>query len=239
LSAFTLIEVLVSIAVVAILIAILVPALASARQNARTTASLATHAQLFTATSMYAEPNKEFFPYFATPGDPFGPKLIDGFDLQGHYFRSQSWHWASLLVPEYFSHRAAIEARGTDGVPVTTPGAPESVVRSRFFLTHNAFAASTYWTDPAPTDLSYFRGVTLADVRFPSQKGLTLDVSLGQPSAQEGFKPKPNGTSVGLADGSARVAKLDLSGAAGMSRPHGVMPWPVMATEAGMAGRDF
>ncbi len=50
LSAFTLIEVLVSIAVVAILIAILVPALASARQNAKTTVSLATHAQLFTAT---------------------------------------------------------------------------------------------------------------------------------------------------------------------------------------------
>jgi len=238
-AAFTLIEILVSIAIVAVLIGVLVPVLASARQNAKVTISLATHAQLSAATSMYAERNKEFYPYFATPGNPLGPKVIDGFDVPGHYFRAQSWHWASLIIPEYFSQRGAIEARDINGVPVSTPGSPESVVRSRFFLTHNAFAASAYWADPEPDDAALFRGVTFADVRFPSLKGLTLDVSIGQPTAEEGIKPKPNGTSVGLADGSARLATLDLSGLAGMARPHGVLRWPVMATEAGMAGRDF
>jgi len=71
---FTLVELLVVIGIIAVLIAILLPALSSARESARRVACGSQLRQWGMALNMYANENKDWFPY----GDRWGASYIGG-----------------------------------------------------------------------------------------------------------------------------------------------------------------
>jgi prepilin-type N-terminal cleavage/methylation domain-containing protein len=240
--AFTLLELLVVIAVIAVLLALVVPTLVGARDRGRVARVLATHRQLLGAVSMYCEQNSGYLPYFATPGNPTGPTMLGGVNIGTPYFIGQSIHWASLIVPDYFGSRAAIEF---DQSRDTTQQRdwPEQVVRSHYWMAHGAFAAPRYWEGAAPpADLSLFHGMRLSDAAYPSAKGLLIDHNAGNfASFSRPLKTgEPVRMLVGKVDGSADTLRWGEDSTSGLvSRPYGAVAWPVMGTEGGMAGRDF
>ncbi len=243
--AFTLIELLVVIVVIATLISLAVGTLGLVKRQGKAARSLATHQQLVMAVSMYAVDAKEYFPYIGTPGDPNGSLVVSGFDLRdgaggATYFGANMWHWATLIVPNYWAARSAIESEASreSGEPGVFPG---SIVSSTFFITHGCAASAAYWGDEfAPFGDQYFRGSRLGDVRFPSAKGLIWDAS-----SYECFARSRDSTGILIyttarADGSAGT--IDIAHPQGdgvVYRPFGAVPFPVMATRHGLAGRDF
>jgi len=60
---FTLIELLVVIAIIGILASMLLPSLAEARKKARIAVEVNNRKQLYTATTMYADNNNDYYPY--------------------------------------------------------------------------------------------------------------------------------------------------------------------------------
>ncbi|HWQ29135.1 MAG TPA: hypothetical protein VNN12_08940 [Dehalococcoidia bacterium] len=241
-----------TIGVISLLLALTLPALFRMRRNAEFVRSLATHREIASSLQLYAADHRGAFPYFMTEGDPLGPKRLDGFDLPVPYFRAGHVFWPNLVVPDYFSsdlpffmaippdREAAVERNLFDGYPPQT-------IRSRYFMTDTAFAAPEYWaTDDTPSDLGLLRGTLLSDVRFPANKGLTVDMLTGAFSDRDrdGFVD-PDAVplaAVGLGDGSARTvpwsdATHDLSRV--VERPFGALPWPIFSTRGGLAGTDF
>lgn len=235
---FTLVETLVVLLVLAVILAVMLPALLRSREQSRMSRSLSTHRQLHAAAAQYAEDHRGYLPYFATPGDPDGPKAIDGFDVPGGYFRAQTWHWASLLVPEYFAPRQAIE-RADMAERLASMGWPERIVRSTFQLTHAAFASPRYWEgDDPPDDLRLLHGVRLSDAAFSASKGMMVDIGVGLFVRSEGGREQVGtDASIGMMDGSATVRRWNWDPV--LIRPFGALPWMVYMTRGGMAGRDF
>lgn len=243
-TAFTLIEVLVSIAVIAVLIGILLPALSWARVRGTMTRSQSLARQLVAGVSLYSNDSRDAFPYFGTPGDPWGPMVVRGHDFgpRRTYFRSLSWYWASLVVPEYLSPRAAVEppwmAQSLRG-----GGYTEGIVRSSFAMTDTAFAAPEYWRGVnAPEDLSLLRATSCRDVLFPSSKGLLVDLFNGVFSSRGkvGSSSDLGKASVAWADGSGSKRSWPQvpADSEAVARPFGSHGWPIMDTPNGLAGRD-
>lgn len=237
--AFTLVELLVVIVVVGILIALIGPHFSAARGQARFANALSTDRQVFLALRLYGEDHGERLPYLATAGSPLGPLRFRDEAFPGSYFLGQTWHWASVIVPDYFDPRRAIETDRAREV-LQELGFPDGVVRSHIFLTHCAFAAPAYWTpDQPPDDLSLFRPTRWSEVRFPASKGLLLNTQLGAVSPQEDRTAGTQGViAVGWADGSAKSIPFTLDSALIVERPFGAIPWPVLSTRNGLAGRD-
>jgi prepilin-type N-terminal cleavage/methylation domain-containing protein len=245
--AFTLIETLVVIAIIAVIVAITIPILSKARNHAKVTASLATLQQLTVAMQTYGSSSREFFPYIGTPGNPLGPLVVNGFDLQANvngspgYFRVNSRFWISLLYPEYLSSRKSVTNDSTR-VADSLSEYPEDVFTTDILLAHGCSAYATYWdTDDAPIDDTLLRGSTLGDVRFPSLKGLTFDGTSGNYLNKPGPNSNPVFYTAGRADGSAGL--IDLANIPAeilpVDRPYGAVEFPILSTRHGLAGRDF
>ncbi len=236
--AFTLIELLVVILVIAVILALALPALRSARQTARMSERLQLVRQLAAGLDLYCQAHAEMFPYFATPGDPLGPIVVQGAAVPSVYFRSQRWFWASAVVPDYFdADRSSIESAGT-AESLRQSGYPESIVASTYQITSTVFAAPRYWREgpSAEWDRSeHYRATKLSDVAFASRKGLIMADLTGS-----GGYGDPSAFPVALADGSAFAKKLaDFHLDRAVQRPHGSTGFPVEATEDGLGGWDF
>ena len=238
---FTLIELIVVMAILSVVIAITIPTLAGAKEQARRSRRLQIGRQLNASLAMYCTDHEERLPYFGTPGKPFGPIRIRGFELRGQYFRTQRWLWASVVLPEYFAApRDAIETPGRDEYLHNVLQWPECIVASDYQLTSNAFAAPAFWREDSSggnswMQLKYLRPTALTEVQFPAEKGL-LVADLG------GSTDVPAGdvTVVGLGDLSARLVpwrQLDWDRA--VTRPWGAAGYPIESTLGGLAGRDF
>jgi prepilin-type N-terminal cleavage/methylation domain-containing protein len=242
---FTLVETLVVIAIIAVLVAIALPTLSKTRKQGKTTMSFATHQQLVAAINTYGADFKDALPFIGTVGNPMGPLVVNGYDLLSNaegrlsFFRANSRVWLSLLYPAHLSSRKSISTdsnRESDEIS----GYPANVFTTGFFLTHGCSAYAQYWdADDAPIDETLIRGSLLSDVRFPSSKGLVFDADSGDYLN----KPGPEGPklfAVGRADGSAGTLDiLNPPGDAPVNRPYGAIPFPVMSTRHGLAGRDF
>lgn len=241
-SGFTLVELLVVIVIVGVLVGLSLPMLRGAKEQSRTARSLSTHRQLFISIDLYAQDNSDAFPYFATPGDPFGPKIIDGFDVPGGYFRAQSWHWASLVLPEYYAGpRESIELDGMKE-KLAGWGWPPGIVRPSFFLTSTAFARPRYWHgDDPPEDLTLLQDTHTHDVVFPASKGILLDIAVGVLDDAGLSTPDARGSaSISMGDGSASMREwVWFDPVRVVVRPFGADPWQVLSTRDGLGGRDF
>lgn len=237
-SGFTIVELLVVLVVLSVLLALALPTFSGARLAAASARSLATQRQLAAALHIYGEDEKDLFPYFATPGEPDGPKLIDGFDIPLPYFRALGWHWTSLLVPDYV-HAEAVQFRDWPALRDEW-GWPEAVVRSPYNITYTVFAAPRYWTpDDPPEDLSLLRPTRWHELRFPSAKGLIADVSVGVLAGRASQRWTPTLPVVAADHAGVNYPWSEFDWSAVVSRPWGAVPWPVFSTRDGLAGRDF
>lgn len=237
--AFTLIEVLVTIAVVAVLLAILFPALAGARKSSRVARELALTRQVATATTMYSDDYQAALPFFARAGAPLSPMKIGDYEFPDYtaYFQ-QAHFYPSLLYPNYYSNRASIEDPWW-----TSKGDPSeshpNVWGTTFMLTQTAFAAPSYFgAFETPQNNALYRAVRVSECAFPSTKILILNLNMGAYSADEAHNIKGKVLST-LADGSASARSYDIENPNACERPFYAVPWAGMTTHDGIAGRDF
>jgi hypothetical protein len=164
--------------------------------------------------------------------------MLGGFDVPGNYFTAQGVHWVTLLVPAYFDGRSEVEmVRSSQHLRLVLKW-PDHIIRSRYWLTYAAFASPEFWAvDGAQDDEeSMMRGMRFADIRFPSAKGLLLDVGAGALVSE----PGPEVAYVGKADGSAGPIPwvgYDPDTVACKTQFFGSC-WQVLATRFGVWGVD-
>lgn len=243
--AFTLLELLISLAIIGFLLALLAPALRPARAKADLTKQLSIQHQLLAAISMYTSDAGGYYPYFATPGNPNGPIRVRNFDLaqQGKpYFRAQSAYWPSIVAPRYLSSTADLEDDMFEDTRRQMQW-PDYVIATQYWMSHAFHAAPEYWRGVQPPEnLSWLTGTRIEKVRFPSSKTLLL-----QMTAANGPQPGPDpavqyiDTTVGLVDGSARIVLFPPENYQDrtVSRPFGALAWPSLSTRDGIQGRDY
>jgi len=241
--AFTILELLVVIGIISILIGLALPTLGRARERAYITQSLSTIKQLHVSLTMYCDDNRNAYPYFATPGDPKAPLILNGVDIsnaQGEYFKPQGSYWPSLARPYISGNPAlarydAFRESGEDfGLP---PDEDDKILWSRFWLTHNAFALNRFWEDPPPTNYLRLRGMHQTDVSNPSQKGILLDLAGGD-FAKEKSVYATDEWIIATGDGAARAEVLDWDEKDVVSDRLDAISWPVLSTRGGLGGRD-
>ena len=239
-AAFTIIEVLVVILVVSIVIALVLPAMGKTRERSRRIVELNQTRHIGIALQAYVNEYRESFPYFATRGSLTGPLVLRGVELSPlSYFNSQATLYLNLLYPAYLSSNTGldIDAPGSHGIP----GWPAEIFRTSVLLTYTAFSRPSYWsTTEIPNNEQDLQPGVVADVRFPSQKGLVLDLRAHNRLAhsQRDIARYPWG--VLWADGSATAIACDLERTYDtVTRPGAMFDWPVLATRDGLAGRDF
>jgi hypothetical protein len=241
---FTLLETLVVIVMAAVVISLALPAFSESRITARTVRSQATSGQLLAALSMYSAEHDDTFAFFATRGDPHGPKVLLGHEMPGSYLGSQSAYYATLLVPSYFGGREAIEQEWVQE-EIRERGYPKGVVRSDHRMTYSAFTSARYWRgEETPRQPAHFRPSRWAELRFPSRKGLLFDQYAGlfDPlrSRRERERRVHQEMVLGLGDGSASLRRWSDSVPFIINRSeHGGYEWPILTTKDGFSGVDF
>jgi type II secretory pathway pseudopilin PulG len=242
---FTLVETLVVVSVVTLLIALSLPALKGARDSARINARVQTIRQLDASLAAYTQDYRDGFPYFATIGDPYGLIVIRGFPMQGQYFQTQRWYWASAIYPEYYAApRESIELPGTAEQLQQVLRRPPTIVASHYLTSSTIFARSRFWADDPGGSATwyqnqYFAPTRITDVAYPSLKGLLIADWGGHGGRPQGWGddfPVP----VAFGDGSARaVPQRDFDPTRAVTRPFGAGSIPVVSTIDGLDGRDF
>jgi uncharacterized membrane protein len=234
--AFTLIEALVVCMVIGILTAIVFAAIGKARTAARDVKAQATLHHLSLAVHAYTDDFRDQFPFTAEPRKPWLGVTLPGLPYPGmSYFGGQSATYVNLLTPHYFADRASIDTPGDYGARSREA---QSFV-SPYMLTFGAFAPNAYWVgERAPDDLGLYRGATRGECVFPANKAMLIHML-------SGMYANPANTSQWLVigsrmDGSALSTVLSPDFADRLStRPYGCQPIPFMATQGGLAGRDF
>lgn len=241
---FSIVEVLVVIAILGVVVALALPALSRARTSARSARDLSTVRHLSTLIANYAADYSDCFPYFQTPGNPFGPMVLPpGFSLGPgrSYFTGGSVYWPNVMRDGYWPPGFAVHLAMEGDVTGSnlTEGYPADTIRSRFLLTHTVFAAPQFWRDDlSPVHHTMLRPVRTSEVLFPSLKGLMLDISL--PSTSRGSRNQPWHPHVGRMDGSAGIVRWDqLDHSRVVRRPYGAWPWTILSSRDGVHGRDF
>lgn len=205
--AFSLVELLVVITVIAILIAIAAPALRGAIGSARVTRHALTSRQVYMALMSYTEDFHQAFPYYATPGNLFGPITFGGTVVtDGAYFSTQRFYWATALVPGYIENRALIEPPELAAI-LAERGRPDLILASTTI-------SSTVHADPRvftvewpgqPFDPTVLRATRTHEVTFASDKILLIEWWGTHSIAAQLRVAEDNGFPAVFADGSGQT----------------------------------
>lgn len=170
--AFTIIELLVTIAITALLLSLVLTALLRGREHAQDAVSLAnlrTHAQIFT---IYSNDFRGVAPYFTKIG-AFSTTLIGGGVIEpklSYFDANRTWHIA--LADKYYSRIASADvffpprfkAQGGAGWPLSTP-----YLYPCTFLAH-----PSYWNEYTRSGPSQYEAIPLSWVTYPSSKTLIV-----------------------------------------------------------------
>ncbi|MGI9015013.1 MAG: type IV pilin protein [Phycisphaerales bacterium] len=243
---FTLIEVLVVVAIISILMAITIPAMQHARVNSQATASLATMRQLQAALAMYSQNNRNGYPFFGKPGDPYAPLTIGRTEIDpmgtGLTIAWHSRFWASAIAPYLGSGMPHLEGepifRAHPDFPSSRAPHGSDVLIGRFRMTHTAFAGPAFWKSDGDFNGSDIHGMRDTQVRYPSNKGILLD--LGGPDSHVWYSDRKSAR-VSFADGSVRAIKWSAEANIQPARSPSYLlltAFPIMATTDGLAGID-
>lgn len=236
---FTLVEVLVVIVVIAVLLGIALPVFGRARLASKLHERSVIDRQVHLALEMYVDDSMSAYPYFATPGEPFGSVVINGHTFDpGHYFLAQRWYWASVLVPDYIPDRGVIEA-GDRAAQLEDRGLKDLV-------TAHAQLTSTVTVDPAylrpesvgrPLNPDHFRGGRRPQLTFPSHK-VILASFYGGPGGDERRIAERGGYPLVFGDGSLRVmSEGEINEMPSLERPV-LGNISIHGTLGGLSGRD-
>lgn len=254
--AFSVLELLVTIAVIAILLAVSLPALGHVRRVAQRVACEANIRSCSQALTCYARDHDDSLPMFAER------RLLDAFTNGGYtlsYFY-QSIHW-SMVVRDYLTDRPLDEAQlcpsgpafrtafaGSGSYTTYLSDYPASYTQpSDYWLGYTMFTAPDMWMPGGPIDNErLLRPVRFSEILFPSLKGVLVEPRTWHIADRRGEHPSlidgsgaQGPFAIAFADGS--VASLRRSSLVPGYEDNGILPQyaaPVLATPFGARGRD-
>lgn len=247
---FTLIELLCVIVIIGTLVSLVLPVLRDARRAAKFTSRLSLTQNLSLALTMYCTDHDDRFPFPARRGDPVGPVLVKGVPLppaqsQG-FFRDCSELWLHELEGTYLTAHPQLWNAPGQGISRAGP-----IARASVQIVHVAFARPPYWEKlpghaggvPYAMPVEHIAPTSINDPRFPSQKALLLDVTVGFLDPRE-IREFPHASPflIGLCDGSAggRLwSEFEPTDEKSVVRPFGAWTFPFMSTRDGWAGWDI
>lgn len=252
-SAFTLIELLISLAVIAVLLSLVVPALGAMRRAQRQANCLANLRSSATGLLAYVSEWKETFPYVAT-SRTYEDAFRIGSVSMPYVFQSSAWpsatvaSWSELSssTPQLCPYHP--EGRNASREHLKQYGVP---IGSDYWLSYALMTSPTLW-DRGGAEIDQerqFVATKISDVLFPCDKGMLIEVipwqrydpSLGRAfSEQSVFQKSLAGEHalVSWVDGSCGDYRLTDLASASDQIPAPWSPAPVLATPLGARGRD-
>jgi prepilin-type N-terminal cleavage/methylation domain-containing protein len=236
--AFTLIEILVSIAVIALLLAILIPILARGRESASATKSLANLRSIDGGFDSYRTAYREFYPY-PTPDMPYQHACDAATISFGHWLTHTSWPWIVQPVMPWKEWSGVMLAPGAlKKRAASSCGDPTSYRYSSTFTARPEMWSPTSTASPE----SLFAGTKHHDVLFPSQKALMWDWEMPYISRQKRFEGDDlaEKTPMLFSDSHAELRSPAAASAAAVNRSMpGTDPLRLRDTLDGVRGRDY
>jgi len=234
--AFTLTELLVTLAILTLLIGLVVPAVGGARRKAKEVSRAVELRQLAVSIEVFSGAANEQYPYYGglTPGEPFqDPKirvpLAQEFQPHGPYFFTGSVLWNNELrrLDPDANRLAIVDASGELVVDSWFPGfslrygdvilSEESDLPSGVVMSLSCLADPTFWSLRGGTRIvaGEFRPQRTSSVRFPAEKAILIATPLwlsGDLDPLTGLDSLPasaaDGSVQDLANGPARGADL-------------------------------
>lgn len=218
---FTLVELLLVVVMIALLVGLSMPAFRGVMLSARLQKDLVNlrgHAQIM---HMYAGDFADQFPYTTDPKATYTVRRHPLYrPIKIVYFEGHnSWHWP--LLDSYYTSAASPSFASTKNADTlfTDYMYPSS------FLAHPQF-----WNELTRTGPEQWRSTRLADVAWPSDKGLLVQLKTLLPELEEQGGPRhiPN---IGFVDGSARDVPISR-----ITRPYlrGEGPWWGSSSQVGI-----
>jgi prepilin-type N-terminal cleavage/methylation domain-containing protein len=239
---FTLVEVLVAVSIVGLLVSLALPALLGSRERGWRTRELAQVRSIGAASVAYAGDYQDHFPTITSAGRLGGevPFAKPGYSIA--YFTGHSELYINVLVPTYVGSAEGL----TYDTPEFTPAMefPRQRVRSLVHMSYTAFAQPGYFVgrEPPANPTPLLRTAVWSQVAFPGEKGLLLDLRAAGRERRRGVAHagKLEPWLIGWCDGSAAERGVNVrTPYRVVSRRTMRVASPVMATEGGVAGRDF
>lgn len=246
--AYTLVELLVSLAVLGVLVGLAIPAMFSARTRARAARSLSDIRQHAVTLNVYVADHDGFLPCFLKDGEISDRPASVGWDPNPSESTSRFATHASWPYLAYAS-------RADAGDSLASPFAPRPFLRLSYYLSCTFDTRPEYWVPETRGGREQLKPSPLALTSSPSRKFLLLDVAAWYDlSATPGSDTEPFGRIEGLAvdrpggnsaafvDGSARgVRHAQLR--PGYTQGDGLLhpfDWPAgLHTHQGTLGTDI
>lgn len=251
-SAFTLIEVLLTMIIVGVVLFIALPAISAARTTAIDAACLSGIGQSNTLVLGYTESNQGTYPageyergsltqgtprsMFVFPG-PYQPTAIFGMFEQSTFWPAIVSGGESLAGVSCGGLRP--ERRGYAPPP---PGVVSFGTFSTYHVSSVFYSASRMWLDKASPRESDFAAQRSADVRYPSAKASLFELAGAHRSREVKLHDDVRGADqypVAFVDGHAAFIRTDQYRLDGVANPiTGEADVPFAHTKDGVQGRD-
>ncbi|MCC6661559.1 MAG: prepilin-type N-terminal cleavage/methylation domain-containing protein [Phycisphaerales bacterium] len=231
---FTLIETLLVVVLVALLVGLSMPAFRGVILAARVQKDLANlrgHVQIM---EMYAGDFADQFPYTTDPRATYTVRRHPLYrPIEIVYFEGDnSWHWP--LLDGYYTSAASPSFASTKD---------PSTLFTDYCYSSSFLADARFWNESTRTGPEQWRSTHLADVTWPSDKGLLVQFKTLLPPLEEQGGPR-HVLNIGFVDGSARDVPISRT-----TRPYprGEGSWwgswwffgvRVLHTVDGVRGRD-